>query len=105
MDRAVGRIAPQARSGFTGAGGICRTFVSVCRLQHALWPDPVGAAVDRLDRKNQPGRLYRDDGYRGDVSQMVRPRASESVAALTRGSERRFHRLARLDGVAIRIEL
>ena len=106
MDRAVGRTAPQARSGFTRAGRVRRALVPICRLQHALWPDPAGAAVDRLDRENQPGRLHRDDGYRGDVPQMVHPCAGEPVAALTaRRGERRFHRLARLDGVVVGVDL
>ena len=66
-----------------GLGGVRRALVSICRLQHALWPDAVGTAVDRLDREDQPGRLHRDDGYRGDVPQMVRPCAGEPPAALT----------------------
>jgi nucleoside-diphosphate-sugar epimerase len=82
MDRAVERAAPHARSGFAGAGSVRRAVVSVRRLQHALWPDPAGAALDRFDRQDQPGRLHRDDGYRGDVPQMVHPCAGEPAVAL-----------------------
>ena len=42
-----------------------------------------GSALDRLDREDQPGRLYRDDGYRSDVPEMVQAGACEPAAALT----------------------
>ena len=78
MDRAMERAAPQARSGFAGSGSVRRPVVPICRLQHALRPDPVRAALDRFDREDQPGRLHRDDGHRGDVPQMVQPRRRAS---------------------------
>jgi nucleoside-diphosphate-sugar epimerase len=65
------------------AGRICRPLVPVRRLQHALRPDAAGAAIDRLDREDQPGRFHRDDGYRGDVPQMVRPCPNQPPAAVT----------------------
>src|SRR6185503_7766712 len=105
MDRAVERAAPQARSGFAGAGSVRRPVVPVCRLQHALRPDAAGAAVDRLDREDQSGRLHRDDGYRGDVPQMVWARTREPAAALARAAERRLHRLARPDGIVVFVDL
>ena len=49
--------------------------LSACRssmpITNALWPDRIRSALDRLDGKNQPGRLHRDDGYRSDVPEMV----------------------------------
>lgn len=74
---------------------------SACRFR----PDTEGAAFDRFDREDQPGGLHRDDGHRSDVPQMVHPRAREPAAALARGGERHFHRPARLDGVAVFVDL
>ena len=71
VDRAMGRAAAQAQFDFARSRNLRRPVVPVCRLQHALRPDPAGAALDRLDREDQPGRLYRDDGYRSHVPQMV----------------------------------
>ena len=87
------------------AGGVRRPVVPVCRLQHALWPDPAGAALDRFDREDQPGRLHRDDGYRGDVPEMVRPCAGEPAVPKLARRRTPFHRLARLDGVVVCIDL
>ncbi len=41
-----------------------------------------GPALDRLDREDQPGRFYRDDGHRSDVPQMVQAGAGEPAVAV-----------------------
>ena len=83
LDRAVGRAAAQAQSGRAGLEGVRRAVVPVCRLQHALRPDPVRSALDRLDREDQPRRLHRDDGHRGHVPEVVCGGAEAAVVALT----------------------
>ena len=65
-----------------------RPVVSICRLQHALRPDRARAALDRFDRQDQSGRLYRDDGYRSDVPKMVQTGTGASAAALEFGSQK-----------------
>ena len=83
MDRSMGGAAAQVQFDFTRPRSLRRPVVSICRLQHALWPDPAGAAIDRLDGEDQPGRLHRDDGHRRHVPQMVQTGAREPLAALT----------------------
>jgi hypothetical protein len=56
MDRAVERVALQARSNLAGAGSVRRHVIPVCRLQHVALPDPAGAAFDRFDGEDQPGQ-------------------------------------------------
>ncbi len=50
MDRAVGRAAPQVTIWFRPSWKCSSPVIPICRLQHALRPDPAGAALDRLDR-------------------------------------------------------
>ena len=82
LGRAVGRAAPQAQSGRAWFEGVRRAVVPVCRLQHALWPDPARSALDRLDREDQPRRLHRNDGHRGHVPEVVWTGEGAAVAAV-----------------------
>ena len=67
----LGRVATQARPRVAGPRRLRRPVVPIRRLQHALRPDRVRSALDRLDREDQPRRLHRDDGHRGHVPEVV----------------------------------
>ena len=72
-----------------GLEGIRRPVVPIRRLQHALRPDRVRPALDRLHREDQPRRIYGDDGHRGHVAEVVRPgegAAAVAVAMLAQAS-------------------
>src|SRR5262245_4633512 len=109
MDHALERAQARARPGLARAGRIRRPVFPVRRLPDALRPDRTGPALDRLHREDQPGRLYRDDGYGSDVQKMVcggedatpvalaRAPATPSLRGAKRRSNPAFFAAAKLD--------
>ena len=78
------RCGPSTTS-FARPRRVRRPLVPVRRLQHALRPDRVRPALDRLDREDQPRRLHRDDGHRGHVPEVVQAGEGRAAVALKRG--------------------